>query len=365
MMTLFSTIPRYFARTFLLWFGVVLFTLTSTIVLFDFSELLRRSSKQHNVEFNRIAQMVLLKLPNLLELLLPFIILFACMFTLWRLNRQNEVCASRTAGLSIWQMLSPFLFISLLIGFVDLFVVNHLSSSMQSQYNMMNDEFLHNHKGGISISKNGIWLRYASDTGPIMLRVGQVNVETKRLMDLTIFEYDNEEILKVHIKAKTADFMADGLTLNDVWVSPYHETPAYHEHLSYHTALSLSHIQDNKRDPETMSFWELPAFIDLLDESGLSSVKYRLYYQSLIARAIWLMTMVLLAATCTLRPIRQGKQFLFILPATLIGFSLYFLRDITYSMGQSSTIPIGLAAWSPVAITGMIGLVTLLHLEEH
>jgi lipopolysaccharide export system permease protein len=77
MMTLFSTIPRYFARTFLLWFGVVLFTLTSTIVLFDFSELLRRSSKQHNVEFNRIAQMVLLKLPNLLELLLPFIILFA------------------------------------------------------------------------------------------------------------------------------------------------------------------------------------------------------------------------------------------------------------------------------------------------
>jgi lipopolysaccharide export system permease protein len=364
-MMMFSTLPRYFARTFFIWFSAFALTITTLILLVDFSELLRRASSKENVTIDIIAQMTLLKLPHFLEMLLPFIILFSSMFALWRLNRQNEICVSRAAGLSIWQMLSPFLLVALFIGLFDLFVINTASSGMFSKFKVMNTELIHDKAGGISISETGIWLRYASEAGPIVLRVGHVNVEKKTLSNLTILEYDNKDKLHVRIEAKTADFVNGGLLLNDVWVNPYRDSPQFQKHLPYHTALTMGHISDNKRDPETISFWELPSFIDLLEESGLSSVKYRLYFQSLIARAFWLLAMVLLAATCTLRPLRQGKQFLFIIPATLMGFSLYFLRDITYAMGQSSTLPVSLAAWSPVAISAMIGLVTLLHLEEH
>lgn len=364
-MMIFSTLPRYFARTFFLWFSVFTLALTTIILLFDFSELLRRSSTRHNINFEVITQMTFLKLPHLLEMLLPLIVLFSTMFALWRLNRQNEICVSRAAGLSIWQLLSPFVITALIIGFFDLFVVNSISSSMVSQYKTMNSEIFRNKKGGVSISKMGIWLRYASETGPIMVRVGHINIDEKKLSNLTILEYDDNDILQVRIDAETADFAGEGLQLNKAWIYPYKASPIFHELLPYNTALSLNQLQDNKRDPETVSFWELPAFIDLLDESGLSSVKYRLHLQSLIARALSLVAMVLLAAMFSLRPIRQGKQFLFILPATLIGFSLYFLRDITLAMGQSSTLPVSLAAWSPVAISAMIGIVTLLHLEEH
>ncbi len=362
---IFSTLPRYFARTFFIWFSVFAAGLMAIIVLFDFSELLRRSSSKEGITVDLITQMTLLKTPYLLEILLPFIVLFSAMFALWRLNRQNEICVSRAAGLSIWQLLSPFMLVAFLIGTFDLFVFNTLSSGMLSQYQIMNKELIKNKSGGISISKTGIWLRYAADTGPIMVRVERINVDTQTLSNLTILEYNHDDLLQVRIDAEKANFVDKGLLLNKVWVYPYGGSPKFHEDLSYNTALSLHHIQDNKRDPETLSFWELPGFIDLLEESGLSSVKYRLYMQSLMARAIWLVSMVLLAAMAALRPIRQGKQFLFILPTTLIGFSLYFLHDITYAMGQSSTLPVILAAWSPVAISAMIGLVTLLHLEEH
>jgi len=364
-MMIFSTLPRYFARTFLTWFAVFTFGVTSLILLFDFSELIRRASTKDNVNFDNLIKMTFLKLPHLLEMLLPFIVLFSAMFALWKLNRQNEISVSRAAGLSIWQLLSPFMIVALFIGFFDLFVINSASSGLLAKHKTMVAEVFHNNKGGISISKTGIWLRYASDTGPIVLRVGHINVEEKLLSNLTILEYDDKDILQVRIDATTANFVGEGLMLNNVWIYPYKAEPIHHENLPYNTALSLHHIQDNKRDPETISFWELPSFIDLLEESGLSSVKYRLYFQAIIARAFWLISMILLAATCTLRPIRQGKQFLFMLPAALIGFSWYFLRDITYAMGQSSTLPVTLAAWSPVAISAMIGLVTLLHIEEH
>lgn len=364
-MMLFSTLPRYFARTFLTWFGVFTASIMMIILLFDFSELLRRSSSRQDISVDLITQMTLLKLPYLLEVLLPFIVLFSAMFTLWRLNRQNEICVSRAAGLSIWQLLSPFLMVAFLIGTFDLFVLNSASSEMLSQYQLMNKELIKHKSGGISISKTGIWLRYAADTGPIMVRVERINVDKELLSTLTILEYDHNDLLQVRIDAEKARFVDDGLELKNVWVYPFGGTPLFHEELPYKTALSLNHIQDNKRDPETLSFWELPSFIDLLEESGLSSVKYRLYLQSLIARTLWLVAMVLLAAMAALRPIRQGKQMLLILPTSLIGFSLYFLHDITYAMGQSSTIPIALAAWSPVIISAMIGLVTLLHIEEH
>lgn len=364
-MRMFSTLPRYFARTFFIWFSVFLGSITSIIVLFDFSELLRRSSDKKAITFDIIAKMTLLKLPSMLEILLPFIVLFAAMFALWRLNRQNEIAVTRSAGLSIWQMISPFMMVALLIGLFDLCVMNSLSTSLASKYELMDSELFKNKKGGISISKTGIWLRYSYETGPIVLRVGHINVDEKVLSGLTILEYDDKDGLKVRIDAETATFVDGGLLLGKAWIFPYRSEPIFHDHLPYKTALSLSHIQDNKRDPETISFWDLPAFIDLLDESGLSSTKYRLHYQSLLARVIWLLSMVLLAATCTLRPLRQGRQLMFILPVSAVGFALYFLRDITFAMGQSSVLPVVFAAWSHVAISAMIGLVTLLHVEEH
>lgn len=362
---MFSTLPRYFARAFLMWFGICFAGLTSIFFLFNASELLRRSAKREAVGFSDVGLMALLQLPTTIETMLPFVCLFAAMITLWRLNKNNEICVTRSAGLSIWQMLSPLILVALLIGLVDLFVLNPVSTKLMNQYKKVSRVLIKNKKDGISISKTGIWLRYAYESGPTVIRVGHINVDEKKLTDLTILEYDQKDALSVRIDAATADFVNGGLLLNKVWIFPYKKTPIYHENLPYKTDLSAHHIQDNKKDPESISFWKLPSYIDLLEDSGLSSVKYRLQWQTLMARVFWLVTMVLLAATCTLRPLRQGRQFLFILPAVLVGFSLYFLRDITFAMGQSSSLPIGFAAWSPVAISAMIGLVTLLNLEEH
>lgn len=362
---MFSTLPRYFSRVFFMWFCVFLVSLGSIIMLFDFYEMARRASSKSNVKLGMITKMTLLKFPHVLEILLPVVVLFAAMFTLWRLNRQNEICVARAAGLSIWQLLSPFILVALLIGIFDLFALNSLSTGMMTEYRSLKEHMTQNKKSGSSISKSGIWLRYASETGPIVVRVGHVNADEKILSNLTILEYDDKDILRVRIDAESAKFVGEGMLLSGVWLYPYRATPIHYEQLPYSTAISVNHIQDNRREPETISFWNLPSYIELLEDSGLSSVKYRLHFQSLLARVVWLIAMVLLAATCTLRPIRQGRQLIFILPAILLGFGFYFLRDITYAMGQSAVLPVTFAAWSPVAISAMIGLVVLLNLEEH
>ena len=73
---------------------------------------------------------------------------------------------------------------------------------------------------------------------------------------------------------------------------------------------------------------------------------------------------ILLAASFSLRPQRRGRVGLVILSGVLTGFLLYFLSNFVFALGLSAEIPIVLAAWTPAGVTLMLGIATLLHLED-
>ena len=114
----------------------------------------------------------------------------------------------------------------------------------------------------------------------------------------------------------------------------------------------------------SISFWDLLETEQMLNQSGLSGHKYAMYWHSLIARWVWLGIMVLLAASCSLRSIREQGTVALMTIGALSAFILYFLRDITYALGNSGTLPIALAAWTPVTISALLGITVLLHFEE-
>jgi lipopolysaccharide export system permease protein len=113
-----------------------------------------------------------------------------------------------------------------------------------------------------------------------------------------------------------------------------------------------------------MSFWELPGFIRLLDASGFSSQKHRLYFNALLARPFLYAAMVLIAASFSLRMQRRGGATLMIGAGVACGFALYFLSDVVFALGLSASIPISLAAWTPTGVTWLLGATLLLHLED-
>ena len=50
----------------------------------------------------------------------------------------------------------------------------------------------------------------------------------------------------------------------------------------------------------SISFWDLPNFIQIAERAGLPATQYRVQYQLLLSRPFLLVTMVLIAATCSL-----------------------------------------------------------------
>jgi len=130
------------------------------------------------------------------------------------------------------------------------------------------------------------------------------------------------------------------------------------------TDLTQENIQDSFAKPETISIWQLPGFIDVLEKAGFSGLRHRIYLYSLLAVPFLLCSMILFAGAFTLRQQRRGGATIAITLGVSTGFLIYFGSDVVYALGLSAHLPPILAAWSPPTIALLLGTGLLFHLED-
>jgi lipopolysaccharide export system permease protein len=89
-----------------------------------------------------------------------------------------------------------------------------------------------------------------------------------------------------------------------------------------------------------------------------------LHYQQLLARPFLMICMVLLAATCALKPFRFGKIQTMVIAGLSAGFAFFVLVELSRKLGMSGYITAGVAAWAPIAIASLLAMTVLLHQED-
>ena len=103
--------------------------------------------------------MAALKLPHTAQEAMPFAVLFGTMLAFWRLTRNNELVIARTAGLSVWQFLTPAVVVALLVGVIAVTVFNPVASSMETTYEQLDKHFLRQGSDQLALLVNsGLWL---------------------------------------------------------------------------------------------------------------------------------------------------------------------------------------------------------------
>ena len=111
-------------------------------------------------------------------------------------------------------------------------------------------------------------------------------------------------------------------------------------------------------------FWELPAFIELLEESGFSASRHRMQWYKLLATPFLLCSIVLIAVPFSLRGQRRGGVLSTIFLGILSGFVLFLVSQALHALGEGEQLPAMLAAWTPAGVSSMIGIAILLHQED-
>lgn len=365
-MRLSMTLSVYISRHFLLSFFVLFALFMLLIVLFDAVELLRRVAARPEITFGMVAEMAFLKLPFMAQKSFPFAVLFGGMAAFWRLTRSHELVITRAAGVSAWQFLFPVIALAFLLGVFQITVVNPLASTTLTRYERLEATLLKGQKSFLALSNNGLWLRQSNAEGQAVVHAATVLQQGKNveLRDVAVFSYEGTDRFRNRIDAEFARLEDGFWHMKNAWVHAPEKSPRFEEDYWLATDLTLSKIQDSFAPPETMSFWDLPGFIGTLEKAGFSAIRHRLYWHSLLAAPLLMCAMVLIAAAFTLRHSRRGGTTFIIASGVLTGFVLYFFSDIVFALGLSDSIPVTLAAWTPSGVATLLGLATLLHLED-
>ena len=79
-----NILTRYTLTRFLMIFVATLITLTAVILIFDLVELLRQAAKRENIAFIDVLTLSLLKAPQMVHIIFPFVILLSGMISLMR-----------------------------------------------------------------------------------------------------------------------------------------------------------------------------------------------------------------------------------------------------------------------------------------
>ncbi len=362
---LFSTLARYASRSFIWSFVASIGILSIIVAAFDFAELQRRTAGKIDLPYSTKFTFVLLKTPYIVEQILPFLVLIASLFIFWRMNRNNELVVIRAAGVSVWQLVMPVMVTAWLIGAFDLFIFNDVSSTMMSEEVKMEDTYLGRHRSGARLINSGLWLREKRpDNQQAVYRISKVDLSNQELQNITVYLYENNDRFLKRYDAHVATLEDKKLVLRDVWMIERARAAVQLPKLELDTTLTPDTIQNTGIHESSLSFWKLSGYVDLLDKSGLRSVKYAMYWHAMIARAFWLGMMVLLAAAFTFKPVRTGRTLIMIVMGIFSGFALYFLRDFAYALGTSGALSTQLAAALPPVLTGIVGGTLLLYQED-
>src|ERR1700727_3238446 len=105
-MTAIVTLSLYIVRQFAMSVGAMLLALAGLVSMFDFIELLRRSTSLPDATFGIVSQIAALRLPYVAMQILPFAVLLGGIIAFWRLTRSSELIVARAAGVSSWQFLA-------------------------------------------------------------------------------------------------------------------------------------------------------------------------------------------------------------------------------------------------------------------
>ncbi len=381
-------ITRYIARRVLRGILLAFVIVTGIIMLVDFVEA-TRNFDDGSISLLKIAGLTALKIPQLIEETIPFVVLFGVMGALHGLNKRSEIIVLRASGLSAWRFLRPAVFVSAVIGVLWALLFNPLAARSMEKYHDIvrsaSTQTLEHSSSGQSPNEKteDIWLREGSPQGQVVIHgtLYPADAQTARgvtLHDATFYYYDikdgqttsgqtssRETAFTRRIDAATATLLPSGYwQLRSLVKNTQDEALQRDISASIPTSITLKDLREHKSAGRKAPFWSLPSEIARADKAGFSTIGLRMQWYKLLSLPLTLIALTVIAAAVSMSNVRSGGALRLMLAGGAVGFGVYFFNTLMGAFGEAQTLPILTAAWAVPALVLLLGIAYLARLED-
>jgi lipopolysaccharide export system permease protein len=346
--------------------AVALGVISALIMLIDFVEISRGLGSDVDLSGLRILGLMLLKSPQVIIQLLPFVFLFGTLGAFVALNRRSELIAMRAAGVSAWRFVLPAAIAALAFGVFTVVALGPAAS--------WGDGLFQRERTRLSGAANGseaaqaVWIREGDQTRQMVIRAARQDRANARLLAVTFFIYTNDargmRTFSERIDAASASLSAGRWRLVDAVGAQIGQRAVRYATLDLPSSLADEEAFQRFARPQSTPFWSLPAQISRVENAGFSSTAYRLRLQQLLATPLMFAAMSILAAAFSLRLMRLGDLARMSVAAVVLGFAFFFINQAASAFGTAEVIPPWLAAWLPPLLTALAAFTLLFYTED-
>ena len=356
-----NTIAWYTAKMFLVRSAAFLIGL---IVILESLDLLGESGKILAAAGNGESELwtyVSLRVPQLVQLFLPFSVLLATLVTLATLNQNSEVVIFKAAGISAHQILAPLFIAAFGIAVVN-FVFNESVTTRASQQLKAWQE---NEYRRVPAERKPVaetWVRGGDD----LFRATAVSGSdaTTVLQGVTIYDRADNKLVRI-VMADSATPIATGWRLQgtrafDVARGVVTKAPE----MDFTSTVIPRQFTTVSINPAFIPLWELWPQIGEQRAAGkpVDTLVAAAWHK--ISGPLSTVLMPLLGAVAAFGLARSGRLFVRAVIGMFLGFAFFVADNFMLAMGNFGTVPPVMAAWAPFVLFLLIGEAVLIRTEE-
>lgn len=360
-------LERYVVGVSLLGILTWLSVISAVVVLIQFVELSGQVGTRADVGAASILGLTLLRVPSLIQILLPIVFLFGGMSAYVGLNRRSELVAMRAAGISAWRFILPTAACAFLLGVLAVGGLNPMAAGLNARFEVERERLMENYLGD---QPRDIWLRQGDDTSQIVIHAKARDVRggtvTLRGVSLFIYEKSTQGIpeFRRRLEAAEATLLPGFWRLKNVREATAGDSSIRSDILTIRSSLDAEAAMERLASPETIPFWRLPSAIRLTEQAGFSASGYRLRFQQLLSTPVLFAAMSILAAAFSLRLTRLGGLAGIAGAGVAVGFLMFFLNQFAGALAKAGIIPLFAAAWAPGVVALLAGVTLLCYTED-
>lgn len=358
-------VDTYVLSGFLFYFGVVLLSLVSMILVYNFFELMGDMFRNH-IGFGTMLRYLFFLTPELIYEMVPVSVLVSVLVQLSVLSKQNEVTAFKACGVSLYRLALPILFGSLVFcGGLFAFNYQYVPAA-----NLRQDALRDVIKGRVTRQSwqnpDHKWIM-GSDSRIYYYRYFEA--ASGAMSDVYVFDLEpNTFRLKREIVAERATWSPVGRTwlFENGWSCTFEGANCkYYKNFKRGSGNSESVTFPELTDPpdhflkeppqdKQMNFLQLDRYIKDLAQSGIGTTKLEVQFFRKFSVPLFPMIMAMIAVPFGFLVGNRGAM-TGIGVSLLIGLGYFAMNSLFEKIGDVKLLPPTVAAWSPDLLFALVG----------
>ena len=356
-----SIIDRYLAKEIIKNFAIVLVAAIGIYLSVDFFENVDKFINA-GLPVSRILLFFQLKLPLIAAQITPVVIMLAVLITFGLMNKNNEVIALKSGGMSVYHFLRPILFLGLLAT-VGLFFLSEIvvPITISKANEIWRREVK---KYTITSTQKNIWFKGRHSIS----HISYFNPKDQTLSGITINYFDQAFRLTRRVDAAKGRFEQGQWMFYDTMEQILNkQTGAYDVGLQNEMVGDLDFLPEDLqrvvKKSEEMSFQELYHYVLDVEAEGYDATPYRVDFHGKFAWPVACLILCIIGTGITLRKHTKGSLSIAIIYGMTVVFVYWISQSFCLSLGYGGVLSPFIAAWTANFIFACFAGFKLLNAE--